>query len=373
MKLNTLLENNGFSDTDCDIRSQISRLPPLCDTQLCLPAEKELWQEVCQLVEFARTQNVDTDRGSETDIGFSLKQQVMAVSLEKLKSEVFRLVSTMLKRFGVDKRNIIIHLIPEQDYNGFAAYNRFDGSFIIGINSRLLDDFDTKQLAYVVGHECGHVMLKHPKLAQVLTGLVLPENHILQLKYPALSRCQEIVADRIGRLCCGDLATALTTTKQTALQAKVNSLKADLHKQQVYKFFDEEFDGYAPWYQSHPSMVIRVKALIAFEAIATRIDAQAPINNSDLTVINRQCEELTTTMDHDSQKSTKDKQEYGVIVGTIEQQFAPRTGQIDLPRPLTTVKAAVVWLNINASPGRRLRILDYLASKTCGCRNEAEL
>ena len=371
MNINSLLKSENSSKVSDAIEPMCFQLPELRPSDVCLPSEKTLSQEVCQLGEFIKAQASGANRQPDTDIGFSLKQQVVAVSLKTLCPDAFQLVSPILKQSGVD--DIIIHLIPEHDYNGFAAYNRFNGSFVIGINSRLLDDFNAKQLAYVVGHECGHVMLKHPKLLHSMANLAVPKNHILQLKYPALSRRQEIAADRVGRICCGDLATSLATIKQTALQAKADKLEAGMHKQQVYMFFDEEFDGYAPWLQSHPSMVIRAKALIAFEPITQKIGRVEPVNAEDLIVINGQCEELTATMDHDSQKSVEVRKKYGLAVTTMEQHFVSLTEQADRPRSLLSKKAAVDWLIIKASPGRRLRILDYLVSKTCGCSNKAGL
>jgi uncharacterized tellurite resistance protein B-like protein len=105
-----------------------------------------------------------------------------------------------------------VELYVENDgqLNAWVEETR-DGRIQVTFTSAVLDRLEVEEITTILGHELGHVLLGHldTRVASdaELSGLV-------QLRRLALSRYQELSADRVGLLCGGDAELALRTEFQ---------------------------------------------------------------------------------------------------------------------------------------------------------------
>lgn len=174
---------------------------------------------------------------------------------------------------GELKGDLFIH--QSQEYN--ASVFSHEGRFDVLIHSALIKDFSIEEVRFVLGHELGHVIFGHHRfpVRDIISALEesKPEWTRLLFRWTCAS---EVSADRIGLLCCKQLATAVTAL------FKLSSGLSGIHEDQVlrsfrdqYKSLEEHIDqvGQAHgWVRTHPMMPIRFKALelAALDLIALR-------------------------------------------------------------------------------------------------------
>jgi len=336
-----------------------------------LPTEAHLSREVEQFVDLVNS-SASNYTEEKSDIAFSLEQHVLSVSLTEMNHYLSEKIYTILASMNMNNEEIFIKLIPAHEYNAFAIYNPSNGGLILGLNSSILDSYSLDDIGFIIGHELGHHHLFHTR-KQYKTGLQsVPPEHPLSRKALALSRREEISADRFGLLCCGgDLETALVTIRKTILQAVGKNLESNPKEQALYKFYDTELDGYMPWDCSHPHMSIRSKALIAWTPIAKSILGKKPLCQKALREINDYCEDLLTGMDHDDYKKKDLRDRFDHAVNVLDRTLLGQTQTEIVTKAHTNMVSqggasnyadAVTYLKEVASPGKRIRILDWLTS-----------
>jgi len=180
----------------------------------------------------------------------------------------------------------------------FAHAERFD----ILIHSALIRDFSIDELRFVFGHELGHVAFQHHlfPVREIIAeiGDRDPAATRLLLRY---ARATEVSADRVGLLCCGQLAPAATALFKTAsglTGIDVDRTLRSLHRQ----FSDLETQlksahDAAGWVRTHPMIPIRFKAM---ELSALDIVAIARIGFSErgFRQVDRQVGAILEALDH---------------------------------------------------------------------------
>ena len=127
---------------------------------------------------------------------------------------------------------------------------------VIRFSSQLIDLLGEDEFEFVCGHELGHFLLGH--------GLLSPENSGNSLEYFIQQRSHEISADRIGLLACGSLETAIRAMMKTISGLSDEHLRFDVSAfiGQIRKTGETQHFYYD--YTSHPSLVIRCRALLWF-------------------------------------------------------------------------------------------------------------
>jgi tellurite resistance protein len=163
----------------------------------------------------------------------------------------------------------------QMDYNASvcAIGHRFD----IVISSAIIKDFTRKEVAFVIGHELGHVMFEHMQIpVRVILGAETGVTYTLAQDLFQWSRASEISADRVGLLCSGDLSSAASGFFKLSSGLSVDRIDA------VIQSFQQQFDAiqklasstYDPraWIGTHPLVPIRFKGLelIALDILALR-------------------------------------------------------------------------------------------------------
>lgn len=176
--------------------------------------------------------------------------------------ELYQLYQKCLTLVG-DNLQGNLYVKQESSYNAgvYAVGKQFD----IVLSSAIVNDFKPEEIAFVIGHELGHVLFQHN---QIPVKLVLSENN--QISYEMArnllqwSRSAEISADRMGLLCSGSLNSASSvffkTSSGLSLNKEneiINSLRSQYDE--IAKLSSSSFSN--EWICTHPLIPIRFKSL----------------------------------------------------------------------------------------------------------------
>ncbi|MGK7904786.1 MAG: M48 family metallopeptidase [Hormoscilla sp.] len=178
---------------------------------LRFPYERKLFIEV--------QMNPDISRVLEEVSGDfnSTKRYLLGTAVkitEALIPELYKLYQTCLERVGTGLQGNL-YVQQSSDYNAgvLAVGSRFD----IILCSAIVKDFKPAEIAFVIGHELGHVLFAHN---QIPVQQILAASERLSYQVTSLlfqwSRAAEISADRIGLLCSGSLASAANAFFKTS-------------------------------------------------------------------------------------------------------------------------------------------------------------
>ena len=190
--------------------------------------------------------------------------------------ELYQLYQTCLNLVGEGLQGDL-YVQQQSDYNAWvsAAEKRFD----IVLASGIVNDFRKEEIAFVIGHELGHVLFEHNKIP---VNFILAESDRYTLSYELAnllfqwSRATEISADRIGLLCSGSLASAARAFFKTS-----SGLLLD-REEEIIRSLRHQYDEIATLSKSsglgresfytHPLIPIRFKSLelICLDIMALR-------------------------------------------------------------------------------------------------------
>lgn len=185
------------------------------------------------------------------------------------------------------------HLYVHQASNYNASVYSQGQQFDMLLTSALVKDFKPSEMAFVIGHELGHVLFEHPHIpAQWLLSEEsrLPVDDTLMQQLFQWSRAAEISADRVGFLACGDLSSAANAFFRMAsglqLDDATQVVRALRHQYEEIRRVTERFKQGSN--STHPLIPIRFKSLelISLDLLTLR-NTRKPINTEDLATINR--------------------------------------------------------------------------------------
>lgn len=147
-----------------------------------------------------------------------------------------------------------------------------DEDAVVVVNAALVDHLTDDELAFVIGHEYGHLQNHHVVLSTALHYLSFSAAfYVRWIVQPALlalkawSRRAEITCDRAGLLCVRDPAIAEATLVKLALGSQ--KLYAELKVDEYLKQLAEGRKGIgrvAELFRSHPYLPKRIEALRIF-------------------------------------------------------------------------------------------------------------
>lgn len=147
-----------------------------------------------------------------------------------------------------------------------------DEDAYIVINAALIDHLNDEELAFVIGHECGHIHNNHVVYTTALHYLTMSAAfYVRWIVQPAIlalrawARRAEITCDRAGLICVKDEAVATAAIVKLALGSQ--KLYADLKVDEYLKQLDEGRKGIGrlgELFRSHPYLPKRIEALRLF-------------------------------------------------------------------------------------------------------------
>jgi Zn-dependent protease with chaperone function len=188
---------------------------------------------------------------------------------ERQFEEIYRLSLDCARKLQIPLPSI--YVAPEVGLLNAHTFGTRDSADIV-INGVLVDHLDLDELAFVIGHECGHIQNNHVVFNTALYYLTHSANIFVRwIVQPAVlalrswARRAEITCDRAGMLCCGDLDVATRALVKLALGSQRLADRLDI--EEYLKQLDESREGVggvAELVQDHPYLPKRVAALRLF-------------------------------------------------------------------------------------------------------------
>jgi len=173
---------------------------------------------------------------------------------ESVTPDLYEGLCAVTKRLSVpaDALDAFVYASSEINAQCFLSDNN---KCVIRFSSSLIDILDKNEFEFVAGHEIGHFLYSHSPVSDCSESGNI-ECYIQQ-------RAQEISADRLGLIGCESLSIAIKALIKTASGLNNSHLRFD-----VGSFLSQlqNFSGESAWnqYATHPSMLIRCRALLWF-------------------------------------------------------------------------------------------------------------
>ena len=177
-----------------------------------------------------------------------------AVEIHKdMTPELEQSVFEVCKKLSVERSVVTVFVNSSAELQA-ACYYTDTQTCLIRFSSALVNLLDPKEFEFVLGHEIGHFLLQHAPSA----------TNCQSAEYFNFQRAKEISADRVGLIGCGDFLTSAKALIKTASGLESRLLKVDVNHYltQIERISHPDI-GENPL-NTHPSMLIRTKALNDF-------------------------------------------------------------------------------------------------------------
>lgn len=229
--------------------------------------------------------------------GFRHRRSLLAEAIrlnKRMAPAVSEALADCRAALGVDAP-IEVYLEPKPVYSAWMSKGR-SGPLLLGLSSRLLEEFSPEELRFVLGHELGHALFDHLGIPMPITATIEDiggtlVSRAVQLRLFVWCRAAEVSADRAGLLCAGDAEIAATAffkmssglsrpvikTDLEAFASQVESMASTPSASHEVRDDDDTLDCFS----THPYTPVRVRALLAFgksKPFRERMGAGAPVS-----------------------------------------------------------------------------------------------
>ena len=223
-----------------------------------------------------------------------------------LLSDSVRIVPSLFPDIAKELEGLNKRMMLERDIDCFVTSNPSiqaycipiksgeDGHFVVVVTSALIERLNSKEIIFVIGHEVGHFIYQHWRHPKGNEGMT----HGQRLAMLQLERAAEISADRVGMIACRSLHASCTAMIKVASGLSEPFLKPDIPS--LLRQFREliAMDGHeAAIFSTHPTIPLRIRALLRFDPILKVFKKSGEVNPSEL-------EGIDQKVDDDFHKST---------------------------------------------------------------------
>lgn len=323
---------------------------------LRLPDERELLESLSRSINLPVLRQLakeDPPKQYDREFYYRLKGNTLSIK-EGINKSLEAVFNGVREKLGLLDEPIELYVSNEDSFNcHYYGSNNRELPSLFCLAHSFAQVLNEKEIAYILGHEFGHLVLEHVEVEEAMSLLYpgmesMPKHIRRQFNY--LSKLQELSADRVGLVASGDLEASLRVMLIGASGLPENLLNLDVAGILDYsqKIFSEmkKLNVYPE--SSHPGMPLRILALKAFadsnlykRSLENNLGENPVAEDSDF---EERMNELTRLI----RKYPSDTGEYWMMTG----------------------EAAAVWLIISAdkfiSPQEREGLLDVV-SEFCSC------
>ncbi len=213
------------------------------------------------------------DQRSEESYGL-MRDHLYANELlvsESVTPSLYQAVARVLERLNIQPSAVSAFVYASSEINANCLLSS-SNVCILRFSSGLIEILNENELEFIVAHELGHFLCEH--LADSRSNGGVGIEGVIQL------RAQEISADRIGLVGCESLDIALKAILKTVsglsdqyLRFDVSKFVSQLKEVSGEDSLNSEF--------SHPSMLVRCRALLWFSMSHAYLDVN-DYNSNDL-------------------------------------------------------------------------------------------
>ena len=163
-------------------------------------------------------------------------------------------LGNVYQRLQIPEHTVEAFVYPASEIQA-ACISDGASACVIRFSSALVETLSAEEFEFVAGHELGHFLLGHGKSDATKDSL----------ECFMRSRAQEISADRIGMTACDSLDTSIRAMMKTISGLTSQHLRFD-----VGTFISQirNHTSHSDAYSSHPSMLVRCRALLWFSTSA---------------------------------------------------------------------------------------------------------
>lgn len=202
------------------------------------------------------TGNLSEVRSHFSQNGLCISHEVTPALHERLRNvyERLHIPETVVEAF--------VYASPEIQA---ACVSSGSGECVIRFTSALVETMSLDEFEFVAGHELGHFLLEH--------GIANAQNKQESLEHFMRMRSQEISADRTGLIACNSLDVAIR-----AMMKILSGLTSQHLRFDVGTFISQikKRPSHADEKSSHPSMLVRCRALLWFSMSGYLYSAKTP-------------------------------------------------------------------------------------------------
>ena len=179
---------------------------------------------------------------------------------------LYQICSDVKKTIDFDE-DIDFYIISDVEFNAFSINGFNYVPHIICLTSSLVQSFSDDELAFVIGHEIGHLIFKHSQLGIVRSMLINNASRSLPAQiqniFARWQKYGEISSDRIGYIAMPNIETI------GKVFFKLASGLSEEHLQFNIKEYLNQLDNIknmsrSEFFASHPSNLVRLKCLELF-------------------------------------------------------------------------------------------------------------
>ena len=169
-------------------------------------------------------------------------------------------VDKVIERLHIPETSVKAYVYASSDLQA-ECHAGNDNDCVIRLSSGLIDILEDEEIEFVIGHEIGHFLYSH--------GLALSTAGRESLELSIQRRAQEISADRVGLLASESLDVSIRALMKTMSGLSTKYLKFDIGGFLSQLSNTESFKSQIDVNSSHPSMLVRCRALLWFSMCDT--------------------------------------------------------------------------------------------------------
>lgn len=163
------------------------------------------------------------------------------------------LLEEVCKKLFLNRNNVSAFVYNSLEYQASCLIVD-EGQCVLKLSSNLIKDMEEKELQFIIGHELGHFLLTH--------GVI--DNNMNFYNINRFKRAQEVSVDRLGLISCGDINIAAQTIIKMISGLNKKYIRFDVNKYLTQLTKVSKVENSNLYMSSHPSMIVRLKALLWF-------------------------------------------------------------------------------------------------------------